>query len=269
MTDLNTVNLYNTSDTEQQAYMPDGKRVAMAPFEIRPWPREVADVFLAQRGKYIQKYQAMYIPPSPGEAITYIANLTGNPHEPEELTKTQFDRQRGLDMPYTVPNPMRVARPVEYEMQGEQVVKAGEGGVKYTLSTPPKRVKIPPMVRLPVPRSSAEWLIRRDAQCEEGYRGSVVECRGPSDFEPNESWTIDDVLLYMKLMDPRTAWKKFVVGQDEQEKKLNLYRAVFPRLVDEKYSTIPKHAFDAAKIQLAAQVPPPNNPGNNNSGARA
>lgn len=268
--DLNEVALINSSDIEQRAYLPDGKSISMAPQEIRTWPRDMADVLLAQRGKYIQPYRPLYIPPSPGEAITYIANVTGNPHAPEMLTKKRFDKSRGIEEEFQIPNPIRVAKILEYELQSEQVVQMGQGGSKESYSFPPKRVKVPSTMRLPVPRSVAEWLIRRDAQGDDDSRGSLIECRGPSDFEPNESWPLEDMLLYASMVDKQANWKKFAKGEDDHEKKLNLYRAVFNRLVDERFQPVPRMAFEAEKaLRVGANTPPAQVSRNSGSSARA
>lgn len=249
------ITLYNTTDIEQTAYTQDGKRYSMAPHEVRPLPRDIAEAFLMQRSKFVQTYQAVYIPPSPGESVTWIANATGNPFQPDVLKRTKLNRQTGIEDTYEVPNPLRTARPVEFTMNKTQrISESKQGGFKESFSLPPETVKIPPTTRVPVPRSVAEWLLRRDAQMEEGFQRSLVECRGPSDFEPNESWSIEEMLLYAEAMDAKTNWKKHIPkNAEEHDKKLSLFRALFFRLIDESYALVDRTYFQGL---LAEQTAP-------------
>lgn len=256
MADVSTVALYNTTDVEQAAYTPDGKRYTLAPHEVRPLPRDIAEAFLLQRSKFVQTYQAVYIPPSPGESVSWIANATGSPFQPEILKRTKLNRQTGIEDVYEVPNPLRTARPVEFAMNKTQKISdSRQGGFKESFSFPPEMVKIPPTTRVPVPRSIAEWLLRRDAQMEDGFQRSLVECRGPSDFEPNESWPIDEMLLYAEIMDSKTNWKKHIPKNGEDhDKKLSLYRALFFRLIDDTYNLVDRAYFNGLLAERAAAI---------------
>lgn len=248
------VQLYNTSEIDQAAYA-DGKRYVMTAQEIRFWPKDVATAFLTQRGRYVQVYKAVYIPPSPGEDLVWLANVTGNPFLPETLTKTRFDRQRGFEESFEIPNPKRTAAPLEFEMQAQQIIKEGKYGYKESWSMPPKRIKIPPRTRIPCPRSTAEWLIRRDSQMGEDRAGSLIECRAPSGFEPNESWSLEDTLIYAEMVDSQRNWKKLVPkdGSSEAEKQIAILTGwLFYRLVDERYALVDRQSFEARKAELAA-----------------
>lgn len=242
---MDTITLYNTTDIEQTAYTPDGKRYSLAPHEVRPLVRDVAEAFLTQRSKFVQTYQAVYIPPSPGESITWIANATGNPFQPAELVRVRLNRQTGIDEEFKIPNPLFIARPVEMALSKSQTISdSRQGGFKESFSHPPSMVKIPPLTRVPVPRTVAEWLLRRDAQMGDGYQGSLVECRGPSDFEPNESWPLDEMMLYAEAMDGKTSWKKHIPKNgDDHDKKMAFYKALFFRLIDESYALVDKTYF--------------------------
>ena len=254
---MDLVTLYNTSEVDQHAYMPDGKRYTLTAQEIREVQNDVAQVFLTQRGKFVQPYQAAYIPPRSGETTVWIANKTGNPFQPERLKRSRLNRLTQMEEEYEIPNPLRVARPIEFEMNREQKLSKNRDGVTESFSVPPERVKIPPTVRLPVPMTVAEWLQRRDSQMTEEHQGSIQVCRGPGDFEPNMSWNLDEMLLYAELLDGSAPWKRFVPAKgEEHDKKLALFKALFFRLTDERYEYVDRAYFQNALLERMTTPPP-------------
>lgn len=247
---METVELYNHSEVAQHAYLQDGKRFTLTAHEVRPVALDVAEAFLAQRGKFVQVYVPAHIPARVGEATVWIANATGNPFKPERLPRSRVNRLTSQEEFYEIPNPLRVARPVEFDMNKEQKVAKNRDGVNESFSFPPERVKIPPTTRVPVPLTVAEWLLRRDGQMLEENQGSLVQCRAPTDFEPNMSWTLDEMLLYAELMDDATPWKRFIPNKgDEHDKKLALHKVLFFRLIDETYNTLDRAFFQNALLE--------------------
>ena len=243
---MDTVNIYNTSEVEQTAFTDDGKRHQLGPYEIRLMPEDIAKAFLSQRGRYVQPYVAVQLPRVAGEDIVWIANATGNPFDPDKIKLKKFDPKTNIEEMYEVENPRKKARPLTREMQSEQkVVRSKHGTFFESLSFPPTKIKIPPFTRHPASRSIAEWLVRRDYQQDDLHKGSLVICRQPSGFEPNDSWSVDEIYTYAEIVDDQTKWRKrFVAIDKDHESRVRLLNALFFRLIDERYALPPRDYFE-------------------------
>lgn len=254
---MELITIENLSNIEQHVWDELGIRHSLPPHAILPRREELAKLFLKEKGKYVRKYVPFQIPDVPGEPKQWLANVSGNPLLPKEITFPQTDRKTGLTVYLKKPNPLATPVTVKHKMQrGQERALDGEGK-ETALNLPPVTIKFPPGTRLQVSDSIANWLIMRDDMQEDDCRGRLIRCREPSEFEPNESWDYDDIRLYAEMMDAPVDLKKAFppaksVKGDTDVLKERLVNTLFFFLVDEKYSLPPKHAFDAKK---AGKVP--------------
>ena len=263
-----TATIYNHTDLDQHAYELGGKRHSLGPFEIRVVPTEVAQLFLAQRGKFVQPYVALALPRVPGEDLVWIANVTGDPFAPATVKVLYFDRDKNMEVEQEVPNPRYKARPITRKMNGQQTIQAaesGEPGAKESVSHPEITIKLPPFSRHSCSRSIADWLERRDAQQDELMVGSIKIVRAPTDYEPNDSWSQEEMLAYGELIDGtvdwRARWGVPQTGDGFQEEvrkvKIDLLNALFFKVIDERYSLPPREFVKAALAEKKAAQPQP------------
>ena len=273
------VTLYHHSNIHQHAYS-DGRRHTMQPFEIRVLPPDVAQLFLAQRGQFVQPYVVASIPRIEGEPLVYLANVTGNPFLPEKVKTTYFDRQKNIEVEQEVTNPLRQARPVHRKMQVPQIVRATKDGQgKETFSVPPMLVKLPPFSRHQCSKSTADWLTERDARQDELMVGAIKIVRAPTNYEPNDSWSQEEMLAYGEALDASVAWRTHwpvpATGEgfaDESRKvKIDLLNALFFKVIDERY-TLPPREYVKSLVRdakPAKAVDPEQNKSSQKHNARA
>lgn len=241
-----TITLYNHTEIDQHAYTEDGKRYTLAPYQIQPLPSDIAELFLRQRAKFVQRYAAMSLPTVPGEDEVWMANNTGNPFLPAKIKVKYFDKQTNEEKTTEIDNPLRKAKPLEHVLSSQQmVVDSEQGSFKESRSYPGKPVRVPPYTRFKCSRSISEWLSRRDYQQEDLLKNSLVFCREPSAWEPNETWQLDEIQVFAELLDEQTQWGKFVKNKgDEREQKLSLLNALFFRLIDDRFLAPPKTYYE-------------------------
>jgi hypothetical protein len=194
--------LRNVSDTPQHVFIND-RRETIHGLQTRVLPLDVARLFLEQRGKYVVKHESPAIPVMAGFGSVWVANLSGNPFLPEKVTVKVKDRRTNMYVDELVDNPLRKPFYIRERISQGQVVQEstkGEGG-QESINLPKMVIEIPPYERVLVPGPIAYTLLTRDSIREDLIRGQVGQCRAPGEFEPNETWALDDVRLYAGLLD--------------------------------------------------------------------
>ena len=260
------VRLFNRSNVAQKIWNDEGKRMEIAPKTVVWKPTAIAKIFLQKCAPYITVYKDTIIPAMPGEKIVYVANMTGNVFDPA-LTKVKAQRYNHttkrheiteIDNPNVQPQVIKKQLPND-----EETISDSE---KVTL--PRRLVQIPPYSRLPVPKPVADWLVGRDAMSDIEYRGKVRICRAPSDFEPNETWDLHEIMLYGRMIDEER-YKKFDAaeyhrvksGQVKDEidgvvgaKKDRELRRIFFMLVNNEYRLPTEKEFRAVQKRTEAEA---------------
>lgn len=248
---MEAVTLENTSDETMHVFDAKGIRHSILPMSVAVRPQEIADLFLTTKSRYVRKYRASSIPDRPGERKMWLANVTGNPAASDTIEVQRMDRKTGLTIYEKRPNPLKAPQAVQYRMQRGQEIGIAEDGKEFWLNLSAVKVRFPSAQRFPVSESIAKWLLQRDAMQDEGNVGKIVDCRPPSDFEPNESWPYDHVRIYAGLMQvPIDLKKEFPPAMQAQgdvsELRDKLLHALFFFLINEKYTLPNKAAFDIA-----------------------
>lgn len=172
----------------------------------------------------------------PGQEYTWLMNATGNPDSPEEL---EFKRHT-KDGPtiVSVKNPKHDPLIVRQELGGGQV-PARTRGEDTVLNLGKTEVTIWPYSRKAFDKPIADWLLRRDGQQGETMRGCVKEAREPTGHEPNDTWDLDDLQLYAKMLGiERVGAKMSTLKKTAKTKSRSL-----EELVDETKTELLKRLF--------------------------
>lgn len=257
------ITIHNGSEVPQHIYDETGRRHALEANQVLPMPAKIAKLFLAERGRFVSIWRPVQVPPGQvGEPTVYVANITGSPFLPEKVAHKYMDKATKLEKVEHIANPLRVPFPVLRMYPQPQKVILSPGGTQTTLSTPPLPVRIPPWHRLPVPKSCADWILRRDAQQDDKMAGALMEARAPTGFEPNDTWELHEILVYCRMVDDsaagwlteREVWKAIESNDDVKiaEFKIKLLNTLFYRIVDDRWSLPTKQAFDT-QLQRALE----------------
>jgi len=263
MAQTETFTLENWTDVEQFIWLGNERKV-IPPFSKRPFDEKTALTFLEACGRYVGIYRPAKLHGEPGEEKVWIANMTGTPFAPLKIQRQR--KWRGDWIYEDVDNPMRVPRPLRYQMSiGQKVIDdPNTPGEHIALKQPRVPIELPIRARVLVGQSTAEFLFARDSYQEPALRGQIIPCREPSSFEPNDTWHLDDLRLYAALfhaqsfapwIDPAKGTVKSEASYknaDEMElARVALLDVLFYRLVDERFPLVPEQEFKLRKSQLA------------------
>jgi hypothetical protein len=242
------VRIQNITNQVQRVFSTDGRRLELQPNTVETLKSSIANIFLTERAKFVKVYKDTQIPDLPGEKV-WIANFTGNPKAPEHLVVERYSKEHKRNMPTQTENPKREPVIIKQMMMGNQV---NIGDQRY--NSPPVKIQIPPYDRVLVPSSVAQWLEGRDGMAEPEFRGKVGRCRGPSNWEPNISWPLHEVMFYGSMIggdDLPLDKKEFVEAKDGALEdafavKAELLKVLFFYLINEQIALPSETAFKAA-----------------------
>lgn len=219
-----------------------GLRYDIEPYDVKTVHKKLASLFWEVRAKYVIKYTPAPIPRKEGEAMVWLANATGNPLLPDEVS---IDRvEKGEHVQVMIDNPLKKVHPIHRVMHGGfSIIKTKDGTDKMTWPKPHPVFDFPPFQRLPVSATYARWNIERDQRQLEQYQGQLIECAEPRDFEPNDSWSLTQLQAYVECLGTQELVKApHLFGDDEESYedreqlervKTMLLRALFFILLDD------------------------------------
>jgi hypothetical protein len=252
--------IQNLSDVEKKVIFRD-RIEKLLPYNTREVHPLLAAKFFEVFPHDVVEYSPAKMPqPEPGEDIIWVANMTGNPFVPATVTLKRI--KDGQEIDYVVPNPLRKASPLRQMMGvGQKWQKNIKTGEEECLNLPKIEIVLPAYQRLRVGRQMADWLLRRDGAQERHHVGKIMVCRGPSYFEPNESWDLDDIRLYAEWIDTQTFVRnhpehgdvlgpaKFELPNEEaiHDAKVDLLHKLFFKLVDQRYGLLTETEFDTVR----------------------
>ena len=259
MSDMELKTVKNVTGAPQSIVF-RGQQFTVGAFGEETFEQDIAGKFIDVCGPAIidvtEKLGATYAPELV-EQTTWVANMTGDPDAPP----TVMDRRVGPDKKWTdvaVTNPNAAPRDVGREMKGGHRAYIARDGGLVQLSLPSTHWNIPPFRRRPMPKIAANWFLNRDAHGGAG-RGAAIESRPQSDFEPDMSWKLDDMRVYLRLLDPeaplgygedelskQAAKKKWDVKQAAEElrkAKQLCFKRLYFRLVNPAYRLPTKAEF--------------------------
>jgi len=253
------IQLENHSEMPQHVYDGEGVRFTIPEFEVRIFPRDVAAQFLTERQRFVQKFIPVAIPQKEGMPNAWVANMTGNPFLPSEVEVNRV--LHGELTKIQVANPVKTPQTLNFEFGRDQTTIKMEDDPNGddVINHPPYKFRLPPYQRHKVPADIAMWMQERDGNQDDVHQGKVRLVRAPAvdGFEPNETWDYDDVRIYAALIDDKSIDvdveyppEKSLAEDAVPKAKDGLLRALFFRIVDERFALPTRTAFTRAKDGL-------------------
>ncbi len=253
-----------------QSIVMNGQQFTVAAFGEETFDSAIADKFLAICAPALidssEQLGATYAPELAQQTI-WVANLTGNPDAPDEVN----ERRVGQDRKWTdvkVKNPNKEPRTLAREMKGGHKAYIAKDGGLVQLSLPSTQWEIPPFRRRPMPAIAADWFLNRDAHGG-GSRGAAIKSRPQSEFEPDMSWPLDDMRIYLRFVDAdanlgigedelsKTAikkkWDAKVVAEELRKAKQACFKRLYFRLVNPDYRLPTREEFMEVKLGKSAE----------------
>lgn len=182
-----------------------GTKITLESGDEETLPADVADLFLKEHDGLVQEVKVDEVEAQFGiEEPMWIANVTGAPWLKEQTVRDQYYDQRERRS-ITKEMEMENAKPITVSRQydpGMQEYRGQDGGL-LALNLFKKTLTIPPFKRLQVPEVMGRWLLKRDRQQARTMQGCLIKSRKPTAFEPDTSWDLDEIRMYLKYLNPK------------------------------------------------------------------
>lgn len=162
---------------------------------IEQWPNYL---FIAGEGKTVEVGQAEV---RESGDYRYIANITGDPDEPEFLQVALNTDKTGKVTPSKEKNMRREPRIIKEYLGGGHVTwKSPQDGTLNQKTLPKTLYTIFPMQRIKVSKKIADAMLYKDRYNMPWVRGSIVLSRPEQPGEPKMSWKLDELRHYGLLL---------------------------------------------------------------------
>jgi len=182
-----------------QSIVVKGRQIVLDAKAEGSFDEDIAKKFIENRSPLVSVVEESPDTYADSSDMVWVANFTGDEDLPEVINVKQWASGRWVHA--DVPNPKREPRIVQRFMDlGMQAYTARDGVFEFN-NLPKARFRLPPYTRRRFPRNLANWSLQRDSIGD--LRGSIVKSRAPTAFEPDESWSLDDIRGYLRLIDPR------------------------------------------------------------------
>jgi hypothetical protein len=255
------VQVLNDSGVEKTIYETGtGVRYTIAAHTVLPVPENVAQQFLGSHPRYCKIFKPVEIPHIDSDERVWIANMTGSP-----FVAATFEVYQGDDKPPKVyQNLLFKAQPLTFTWyRGQENIGTPEE--PFYKNVPPITIEVLPFRRDPYPKRIADWLVQRCQTAPFPYTNLLREVRAPSDFEPNETWSLADMRLYASMIDPEFFTRDFLNEKFPREESIKdpsrvgeikqlLYQYLFFRLVDDEFSLVTREGFEKRRKELEGEV---------------
>lgn len=175
-----------------------GRQIVLDAHGQGAFDSSIADSFIKNRSPLVSVMEEEPDIYNTGTEMVWIANFSGNQDIAETINVKKW---AGGKWSYAdIPNPLRDPVVVERWCDGGMREYTAKDGAPEAHNLGKIRFRIPPFTRRLFPKNLADWSLKRDAISE--ARGRIVKSRAPTNFEPNESWSLDDARGYLRLIDP-------------------------------------------------------------------
>lgn len=252
----------NLSQTPQWVVW-KGKQIVIPGGETADVDVEIAKLFMKQHEGLIEEtIDIGSVYNVKADRDVWVANVTGDLDASPTVKVKRSEKGRWYEV--DIPNPLKDPYTVQRVMKGGMKEVIGKSGLE-ALNLLPVTIKVPPYKRVKLPPHVAKWFMQRVAMS--GVR-DCIKSRAPSAFEPDASWAIDDLRIYLELIDPNVTevqkgpsekkirGKLFGTGKGAEsnkakilrEHKERLLKRIFRRVFDTKYRLPTKEEFEAVKL---------------------
>lgn len=245
----------------------NGKRVLLKPFEEITVAGAIAQRFVEIHGHVIEKMDPEELFGSVSEeqkpATIWIANATGNPDAPDEVTVSAYDKEKQDWLPKVIKNRFKQPLPANYLMKGAEEIFIDEDGGRSSRLHAQQSINIPAYKIAEVPYHFGQFILRRAFNSSIAGHTKVIKSREMPAWRPVIAWSIEDLRVYLSLcktVDFRET-KKYgettpqlkVRYKGEQfdarvyQAKIDLLKHIFFCLIDPKVQLPTREDFEAAK----------------------
>jgi hypothetical protein len=230
--------------------------------EVQRFPKRVADAFLRDRGAYVHLFEETPLPRTLGEPEFWVVNMTGSPYLEKEVEITELATHgvdKGKWIKKRVANPNVKATILKFDIrQGQEREETDIGPVFWNL--PPLQLHLPPAERRFVSKPVRDLLMKREGTTDPAFRGKIIETAAPSPEDPNETWPLEKLMVYGRLLDDKTFTDEFfmsVLGgklsdnrspEKQQEVVFNLLKWIKYRIFDPRF---PRPSLESVESVLA------------------
>lgn len=204
--------LRNTTGTSQSVVY-QGRQFTLLAHEMQTFDADVAAAFLMKCSPIIidvREDAGVVEEKKQEEQFTWIANMTGNPSAAEKVSSQVYSKDTLRWKEVQVTNPNKAPRVLSRELKGGHTAFIAKDGGLVQITNPSKTIALKPFQRRRLKTDEAEWFIMCDGSSGTG-RGAAIISRGPATFEPDMSWSLDDMRVFLRLCDANAA-----LGDDEQ-----------------------------------------------------
>ena len=188
----------------EQSCVHEGSQVVLKPREEKVVAASIAAAFVTQCSPYVREIAQSIAGVHRDQATIktmWIANMTGDPDASDQVDTKVFKDKHWVTE--KTPNPKKDAIEISRELDLGMREYVGQDGSPAGLNMGKKRIIIPPYQRIELPESEAYWFLNRDHQQMSEMRGAALRSRAPSNFEPDMSWSLDDMRDYLRLCDSK------------------------------------------------------------------
>jgi hypothetical protein len=145
----------------------------------------------------------------------WVANVTGDPDAPDNIMVRQWIKKAWTTVP--IENTAKHAVALREWAEGPMVEYTARDGTLEALNMPGHYVTIPAYKRVEMEAHIANWFMDRTIMSAPKVTGGkrpvkAIFSRKPSQFEPDSSWELDEIVDYLCLVDPDAPEQK---GEDE------------------------------------------------------
>jgi hypothetical protein len=235
---MKTVEIENVTDVQQTCWCEEtGEQHSLFPWEVRPFPDPVANLFLDQCSGRVVKFRHCPVTREVGEEEVWVANVTGNPAYPAVVTYKLYDSTIKGYKEHSATNELATPMTIKFRYNPGQKMDTVN---KKLWNQPPRTIKLPAYSRRPLPMSVARpWLdscAMMQSNAKDGL--ALIISRAPTDWEAKESWELDDLIHYGEML------------QRDFKKGLGLtYSWEHPEPVNEKERLDTDHAKEADRVK--------------------
>ncbi len=192
-----------------QTVISNGQMITIKEWAQETMAAELADLFLEKCPGAVVEVKAHTIPEEllaqSGGKVMYLANMTGNPAEPESINAQVWTGEKSKKLTWQeIPNPRRTPRMQSFSYDPGQLGSVDRLGVYMSYNLPSFPIDLGVRERRAVPVAVGDWLLNR-VNFDEAFRGAVIKSRPPTEFEPDARWDLDDIRIYLKMISAGTA----------------------------------------------------------------
>lgn len=193
--------LRNTTSIEQFVLV-DNRRYSIGGYQVRVYEGAVAEAFLTRCAPRIVREGGVGAVEEDRQRFerVYLYNLTGDPDAPKSVKVHKFVKGTGT-VEAEIDNPVAKPETVKRQLGGEER-PVSINGEATTMRSAPRDVTIHPWTRKAFEKPEADWMLNREGMRPKVHQ-SVARSRPPTNFEPDDSWALDDMIAYARCIDPR------------------------------------------------------------------